>query len=121
LKDTFNAFDADGSAELGFPEYKEAWKFLGRPGNDEDIKNAFDSVDVDMSGIVDWNEFAFSLMGERALDFGPLADLEMLTTLLDETAHLLSAMKDDLNDSLMNTGERQARNAELRERLKHMK
>ena len=26
LQDTFNAFDRDGSAELGFPEYKEAWK-----------------------------------------------------------------------------------------------
>jgi len=26
LKDTFNAFDKDGNAELGFPEYREAWK-----------------------------------------------------------------------------------------------
>ena len=89
LKDTFNAFDADGSAELGFPEYKEAWKFLNRPGTDADIKNAFLSVNVDMSGIDDWNEFAFSFMGERALDFGPLADLEMLTSLLDKTAHII--------------------------------
>ena len=44
LKDTFNAFDSDDSAELGFPEYKEAWKFLNRPGSDEDIKNAFDAI-----------------------------------------------------------------------------
>ena len=30
LKDTFNAFDNDGSAELGYPEYVEAWRFLNR-------------------------------------------------------------------------------------------
>ena len=26
FKDTFNAFDRDGNAELQFPEYLEAWK-----------------------------------------------------------------------------------------------
>ena len=30
--------------QLGFPEYKEAWKFLNRPGDEADIKNCFDSV-----------------------------------------------------------------------------
>ena len=34
LRDTFDAFDKDGSAELGYDEYREAWKFLGR-GADE--------------------------------------------------------------------------------------
>ena len=72
LKDTFNAFDADGSAELGFPEYREAWKFLQRPGDDNEIKMYFDSVDVDGSGLIEWSEFAFSLMGEDANNFGPL-------------------------------------------------
>jgi len=66
LKDTFNAFDKDGSAELAFAEYSEAWKFLGQPGNDADIKRAFDSVDVDGSGLVAWDEFVFSIMGEKA-------------------------------------------------------
>ena len=42
LKDTFNAFDRDGNAELGFPEYLEAWRFLNQPGTDEDVKKAFD-------------------------------------------------------------------------------
>ena len=73
LKDTFNAFDKDGSAQLGFPEYVESWKFLDRPGSDADIKKAFDSVDIDKSGLIEWSEFAFSLMGEAALNFGPLA------------------------------------------------
>ena len=30
LKDTFDAFDKDGSAELGFDEYTDSWKFLNR-------------------------------------------------------------------------------------------
>ena len=28
LRDTFNAFDKDGSTQLGYPEYVEAWKFF---------------------------------------------------------------------------------------------
>ena len=46
LVDTFNAFDNDCSAELGFSEHKDAWKFLGRPGSDEEIAKGFSSVDV---------------------------------------------------------------------------
>eukprot|EP00492_Amphilonche_elongata_P003408 TRINITY_DN3726_c0_g1_i1.p1 TRINITY_DN3726_c0_g1~~TRINITY_DN3726_c0_g1_i1.p1 ORF type:complete len:148 (-),score=41.24 TRINITY_DN3726_c0_g1_i1:58-501(-) len=57
LKDTFNAFDKDGNGELGFPEYVEAWKFLNQPGNMEEMKAAFDSVDVDSSGLIEWIEF----------------------------------------------------------------
>jgi hypothetical protein len=75
LADTFNAFDKDGNAELQFPEYKEAWKFLNQPGNDSDIKNAFDSVDVDASGLVDRDEFIFYIMGKKGFKFGLLADM----------------------------------------------
>ena len=31
--------------------------------------------------MIEWAEFAFSLMGERALNFGALADLENLSNL----------------------------------------
>ena len=79
LRDTFDAFDKDGSAELGWEEYQESWKFLNRPGTDEDIKRAFDQIDVDGTGLVEWNEFVFSLMGEKALNFGALADLETVS------------------------------------------
>merc|ERR1712048_297229 len=79
LKDTFNAFDKDGNAELGYPEYNEAWKFLGRQGSEADIKKAFDSVDIDGSGLIEWTEFVFSLMGAKAANFGVLADLELLS------------------------------------------
>ena len=40
IRDTFNAFDKDGNAELGWPEYLEAWRFLNQPGTDEEVKKA---------------------------------------------------------------------------------
>ena len=106
LKDTFNAFDNDGSAQLGFPEYKEAWKFLNRPGTEEDIRNCFDSVDVDGSGLVEWSEFAFSLMGAKAQEYGALADLEKLSTLMDRTAGLFSQFQSSLQEMQGSTEER---------------
>merc|ERR1719480_428549 len=53
LMETFDAFDKDGNGELQFPEYTSAWRFLNQPGADRDIKQAFDGVDVDRSGLVD--------------------------------------------------------------------
>ena len=44
LKDTFDAFDKDGSGEMGYPEYVESWKFLNRPGTEQDIKSSFDAI-----------------------------------------------------------------------------
>merc|ERR1711953_1500711 len=121
LRDTFNAFNNDGSAELGFSEYKEAWAFLNRPGGPDEVKRTFDSIDVDGTGFIEWNEFAFSLMGEGALKFGPLADLELLQSLLSDTAHLLVGMQGDLDEANMSVAERQARNAELKGRLQQMR
>ena len=115
LKDTFNGFDADGSAQLGFPEYQETWKFLGRPGDYNAIKQTFDSVDVDQGGTVKCSEFVFSLMGEEVLKFGTLADMELLNELLKSTPGLLASLKDDLNLSAEETRQRAQRNAELQD------
>merc|ERR1719204_1563240 len=117
LKDTFNAFDKDGNAELGYPEYNEAWKFLGQPGGEADIKRAFDSVDIDVSGLVEWEEFVFSIMGEAALKYGTLADMEKLTGLLDATLKDYSMIQDALAESRSNNDTRALRNKELRDRL----
>merc|ERR1711884_150210 len=73
LRDTFDAFDKDGSLELAYDEYKESWKFMSRPGSEDEIKRAFDSVDIDGSGQIEFTEYAFSMMGKKAADFGPLA------------------------------------------------
>eukprot|EP00492_Amphilonche_elongata_P002204 TRINITY_DN2480_c0_g1_i1.p1 TRINITY_DN2480_c0_g1~~TRINITY_DN2480_c0_g1_i1.p1 ORF type:complete len:181 (+),score=44.24 TRINITY_DN2480_c0_g1_i1:121-663(+) len=117
LRDTFDAFDKDGSAELGYSEFLESWRFLNRPGTEAEIKAAFDGVDVDKSGLVEFTEYAFALMGEKALQFSPLADLELLNTLLDDTAGLLASLSADLKDSAAKQAERAKDNAALRERL----
>merc|ERR1712048_70788 len=121
LKDTFNAFDKDGNAELGYPEYKEAWKFLAQPGTEKDIKAAFDSVDVDKSGLMDWTEFVFSIMGEKAEKYGVLADMEKLTGLLDVTLKEYTILKDTLGEVRMDNDKRASRNGELRQRLDGMR
>ena len=41
------------------------------------------SVDVDGSGLVQWDEFEFSKMGEDALKYGLLANMERLRKYLD--------------------------------------
>jgi len=73
VSETFEAFDKDGSGELQYPEYNAAWKFLNQPGGEQDIRNAFNSVDVDRSGNVDKDEFILSIMGPDAVKFGPMA------------------------------------------------
>jgi Ca2+-binding EF-hand superfamily protein len=85
IRDTFNAFDRDGNAELGWAEYIEAWRFLNQPGTDEDVKRAFDAVDVNGSGLVEFDEFVFSIKGEKSLKYGTLADMEKLERLLEVT------------------------------------
>jgi len=99
LLDTYNAFDKDGTVEMAYEEYVEAWKFLGRGTNEDGIKKTF--VDVDGSGLIGWNEFVFSLMGAKAMNFGALAQLEILNDLLTDTSGLLAAMKSDLEDANM--------------------
>ena len=49
-------------------------------------KQAFDSVDVDGTGLVDFDEFVFSIMQEKALKYGTLAEMERLKELLGKIA-----------------------------------
>merc|ERR1719210_818934 len=121
VKDTFNAFDRDGNAELAFPEYYEAWKFLGQPGSDDQIKQAFDSVDVDATGLVDFEEFIFSIMQEKALKYGVLADMERLKTLLGNVATEYGLLRESMQGARMTAEERAAKNKRLRDRLENMK
>merc|ERR1719436_2356061 len=84
LNDTFKAFDRDNNASLQYPEYQEAWRFLNLPGDANEAKKAFDSVDIDQNGNVDIEEFLYSIMGEDAKDYGYHADLEILKELLEK-------------------------------------
>ena len=64
LRDTFDAFDKDRSDELGYSEFLESWTFLNRSGTENEIKQAFDGVDIDKSGLVKFSEYEFALIGK---------------------------------------------------------
>jgi len=121
LMETFDAFDNSGDGELQFPEYKEAWRFLNQPGTDRDIKNAFDSVDVDRSGLVDRDEFVLSIMGPESVKFGPIADMDKLDSLIDAVLVLIDNHKHELASNLKSADERELENARLLSRMKNQR
>lgn len=99
MRETFDKFDRNGSGELNLVEYKKAWKFLGKPGSEEDMDNAFTSVDIDNSGFIEWDEFVFSLQGEEAQKYGLLADMEVMLTLLSEIRTDLMELRGERSDA----------------------
>merc|ERR1719229_695917 len=121
MMDTFNAFDNDGSGALNFSEFKEAWRFLQKPGDDNRIKAAFDSQDVDGSNHVDSNEFAFALMGSEAIKYGPLADIELLNKLLDRVTGNMMAELKETTGKARTADQKSKENEALRLRLENMK
>merc|ERR1719461_1903712 len=121
LMETFDASDKDGNGELQFPEYKSAWRFLNQPGSDNDIKGAFDGVDVDRSGLVDRDEFVFSIMGPKAADFGPIADMDRLDALMDGLFKLIDRHGGELASLSKTQEEMDAENAALMARMKNQK
>merc|ERR1719443_1469128 len=121
LKDTFNAFDGDGSGELQYPEYVEAWKFLKQPDDADLIKKSFDGVDYDNSGYIEWSEFVFSIMKEDAGKVGPLADLETLLELLNDVDSTIRAGTRALAETQESVEERQRRNQALKAKMKSLR
>merc|ERR1719461_2459226 len=118
LMETFDAFDKDGNGELQFPEYTAAWRFLSQPGSSTDIRNAFNSVDVDRSGLVDRDEFVLSIMGPRANNFGPIADMDRLDALMDGLMQLIEKHGAELSQMAKTKEESAAEQAELMARMK---
>jgi len=99
MRTTFDKFDRNGSGELNLEEYKKAWKFLGKPGTEQEMEEAFASVDIDNSGYVEWDEFVFSLQGEEAMKYGLLADMEVMLVLLGEISQDLSELRGERSDT----------------------
>merc|ERR1712241_837224 len=99
MRETFDRFDRNGSGELNLEEYKKAWKFLGRPGTEEEITTAFKNVDIDNSGYIEWEEFVFSLQGEDAQKYGLLADMEKMLELLAEVHQDLMQLRGERTDA----------------------
>merc|ERR1712048_534166 len=121
LKETFQAYDADGSSQLQFPEYCDAWRFLEQPGDERTMKQAFDSVDVDGNNVVTIEEFVFSIMGEAAMKYGSLADMETINNLLVKAVRAFASLKETLAAAKEDTDSRARRNADLRNQLEDMK
>ena len=53
-------------------------------------------------------------MGERAMNFGPLADLETLSLLMEDLGGVLESMSGSLSEMKGSVDQRKARNEELR-------
>ena len=85
------------------------------------LLRCFDSVDIDGSGKVEWSEYVFSLMGEDAMMFSPMADLELLDQLIGDADKLLANLNSSMKESEESNKVRAERNAELRNRLGEMK
>ena len=60
------------------------------------LRNAFNSVDLDQSGLVDRDEFILSIMGPDAVKFGPIADMERLDAMMDGLMQLISNHRGEL-------------------------
>jgi len=99
MRETFDRFDRNGSGELNLDEYKKAWRFLGREGSDADITKAFQNVDIDNSGYIEWDEFVFSLQGEEAQKYGIIADIEIMLTLLSEVSSDILELRGERSDT----------------------
>merc|ERR1712062_103583 len=68
LTEAFNKFDEDNSGQLGQWEFMQAWFFLGLKGSEDEINDAFKSVDTNNSGLVDIDEFKTAIKGERMME-----------------------------------------------------
>ena len=71
--------------------------------------------------MIEWNEFVFSIMGKRAMNYGVLADMEALTGLLDATCKEYMILRDALSEVRQDNDKRAERNALLRDRLDSIK
>ena len=78
LQSAFNKFDEDGSGALGKWEFTQAWLFLGLKGTDEEISEAFDSVDKNQSGTIDAKEFKMAIKSERMIELNLRGVLEKM-------------------------------------------
>lgn len=76
---------------------------------------------MDRSGLVEWSEFCFSIMGDKAIKFGALADMEKLSTYLDGTLADYLSLKGSLGEANVNMAQRAQDNALMREKLEGMK
>ena len=107
LRDAFNAFDADGSGELNYSEFKEVCKFLGKPTQENEINALFQAADADRSGILDFDEVAVAIMGPEAAEkHGLMNSLTKANDLIDSVSGAFASFKGKLAEMRANANER---------------
>jgi hypothetical protein len=79
---------------LGAWEFQQAWFFLGLKGDEDEIKDAFKSVDTNSSGLVDINEFKKAIKGERMLELSLTTVLSKMGVEVGNTESRFRAFKD---------------------------
>merc|ERR1712156_676854 len=65
LVEAFNKYDRNGNGTLSSREFAEAWNYMNLGGSDAEIREAFTSVDVDYSGVIEYSEFAKAIKESR--------------------------------------------------------
>merc|ERR1719210_1150212 len=95
--------------------------FLNQPGSDDDVKKAFNSVDVDRSGLVDRDEFVLSIMGPAANDFGPIADMDRMDALINGLMKLIESRRAELEELASTEQSSKVEREELKTRMKNQR
>jgi calmodulin len=58
IRDTYNRFDADGNGRIDLAEFRALLTELGAELDAAGIEVAFDTIDVDENGFIDYGEFS---------------------------------------------------------------
>lgn len=82
IHQAFNRFDRDDSGEVDAKELKQVMKTLGMDATNEQIKEMIKSVDVDQSGMIEFEEFA-NMMARRFLIQDGQIELDQAFKLFD--------------------------------------
>merc|ERR1719242_2284780 len=83
LVEAFNKYDTNGNGTLSYREFKQAWQSMNLGGSDEEIKQAFQSVDADYSGLIEWSEFSKAIKESRLSELGIQAVLSSIGLEMD--------------------------------------
>eukprot|EP00494_Astrolonche_serrata_P030944 UN31212 len=54
LRNTFNTYDKNNTGTLQFSEYYDIWTFLNQKGGKDTARKAFEKVDLDNSGFIEF-------------------------------------------------------------------
>jgi len=113
LRDAFNKFDHSRDERLNYKEFCDAWRELGLKGSGEELRAAFDEVDTDKSGLVDFHEFKTAISDNRLTELNLNVLLEAMGVQLGSLSDKYSAFS---STQSRRRGQRKTMEATLAER-----